>query len=552
MVWLETSYSIPLAVATAALALSALYIWLRSLLPGAKAGALLMLMGTVWMAGFAVEVVGADLSVKAFGDKLQFSAMAAVSVIWLVYVFQFAGLEKWITRRNLVLLSLIPAAVIGLAFTNSYHGLIWGHIALSNGEPTILYKTHNIGYWGFLVYSYVVVLFGSVQLIQVLLHSRHLYREQGKMLFFAAFVPLFGGILYMYGINPLMPFSLGRMAVTVVVLIMAWGIARMKLEDIAPVVHGTIIESMSDSVIVLDGQNRIRDLNPSARQLLECTSDVSGQPIEAVWPGSIDFIDMIREGETKEITVDVENEQRTYDMRSSSLVDWRGRITHRIIVARDITERRKAEEQIKASLREKEVLLQEIHHRVKNNLQIVSSLLNLQSSYIKDKKYANMFKESRNRIQTMALIHEKLYKSENLAEIDFREYVRTLISVLFHSHGVTTHKVEPKIEIEDVLLSVDTAIPCGLIINELVSNCLKHAFPGDRKGEITIGLRAVNGALELLVSDNGVGLPDDIDFKNTETLGLRLVTILAEDQLKGKILVDRRNGTAFRITFERY
>ena len=201
------------------------------------------------------------------------------------------------------------------------------------------------------------------------------------------------------------------------------------------------------------------------------------------------------------------------------------------------------------SLREKEVLLREIHHRVKNNMQIILSLLSLQSAYIKDEKLQDAFRESRDRIQTMALIHEKLYQSEDLANINFKEYIRTLANGLFQSYGALSDKVKLKIDVGDISLGINTAIPCGLIINELVSNALKHAFPDGREGEIRIAFHARGERTELVVSDNGVGIPDDVGFINAGTLGLRLVTILAEDQLNGKVTLNRHKGTEFKITF---
>jgi len=224
----------------------------------------------------------------------------------------------------------------------------------------------------------------------------------------------------------------------------------------------------------------------------------------------------------------------------------------------ELTERKRAEEQIKASLREKELLLKEIHHRVKNNLQVVSSLLDFQSEYIEDKQALDVFKESQNRVRSMALVHEQLYQSEGLARIDFAEYVQDLTAHLFRSYGVNWDVVSLKINVGNVLLGVDTAIPCGLIIGELVSNSLKYAFPGGRacsersesKGEIRIDLHSDDDKLTLIVSDNGVGFPEDLDFPKTETLGLRLVNMLTR-QLKGTIELDRSGGTAFKITFAR-
>lgn len=218
-------------------------------------------------------------------------------------------------------------------------------------------------------------------------------------------------------------------------------------------------------------------------------------------------------------------------------------------ISEDITERKRVEEQIKQSLKEKEVLLQEIHHRVKNNMQIISSLLNLQSRSITDNYMRTMFKESQNRIQSMALIHEKLYKSTDLASIDFKEYITGLVDSLTRSYYDVRGRVGVTMDVEDVFLGVDHAIPCGLIVNELVSNALKHAFPGERKGEITISLHKHDDTVDLAVSDNGVGIPEDIDFQSTQSLGLRLVIILAEDQLNGEVTLDRTEGTEVRFTF---
>ncbi len=217
----------------------------------------------------------------------------------------------------------------------------------------------------------------------------------------------------------------------------------------------------------------------------------------------------------------------------------------RLVLMQDVTERRVAEERIRLSLKEKEVLLKEVHHRVKNNLQIISSLLNLQSKYIKDDQALEMFKESRNRIRSMTLIHEKLYRSKDLANIDVAEYIQNLSSNLFRSYSAG--RVSLKTQVDDILLGIDTAIPCGLIINELVSNSLKHAFP-EKQGEIFVDLHRDDGRFTLIVRDNGVGLPESVDFRNTDSLGLQLVCTLT-DQLDGAIELNRTGGTEFKITF---
>jgi len=216
----------------------------------------------------------------------------------------------------------------------------------------------------------------------------------------------------------------------------------------------------------------------------------------------------------------------------------------------EITVRKRYEEHLKESLREKEILLKEVHHRVKNNMQVISSLLMLQEDSSEDGKIIEMLKDSQNRISSMALIHERLYLSGTLSKVDLKEYVDDLVSGLFQSYGVSESRVALNINVENVLFGIDSAIPCGLVINELVSNSLKHAFPGDKNGEIKIFLRLMDeNMIELVVGDNGIGVPEDMDIRKTRSLGLYLVTLLVENQLHGEITLNRERGVEFLIKF---
>ncbi|NET27475.1 MAG: PAS domain S-box protein [Okeania sp. SIO1I7] len=220
-------------------------------------------------------------------------------------------------------------------------------------------------------------------------------------------------------------------------------------------------------------------------------------------------------------------------------------------VIRDITQRKRHEEQMKESLAEKEVLLKEIHHRVKNNLQVISSLLRLQSRYIQDEIILEMLKESQNRVRSMALVHEHLYQSKDLSKVNFTEYISSLAAHLFQAYAVKARGVKLNINVIPVCLNIDTVIPCGLIINELVSNSLKYAFPEEFQGEIFIefdyGDHDQNQFI-LKVADNGISFIQDLDYKKSGSLGLRLVCSLVR-QLKGKIELINQVGTVFKITF---
>jgi len=207
------------------------------------------------------------------------------------------------------------------------------------------------------------------------------------------------------------------------------------------------------------------------------------------------------------------------------------------------------DEALRESLKERETLLKEIHHRVKNNMQIVSSLLSMQAAQATEPETVDMLNECQRRITSMALIHEKLYRSDSFTDINFADYVESLTDELLRMNRVDPNTVRITKDIENVQFDVDTAIPCALIVNELVSNCLKHAHLDARTGEIAIALHRINGTYELTVADNGVGFPADLDFQTTDSLGMQLVTALV-NQLDGTITLDRAKGTTFSITFE--
>ncbi len=206
---------------------------------------------------------------------------------------------------------------------------------------------------------------------------------------------------------------------------------------------------------------------------------------------------------------------------------------------------------VEASLREKEVLLKEIHHRVKNNLQVTSSLLKLQAARLTDESARAMLRDSQDRVRAMALAHEMLYRSRDLSTVDFGEYGRSLVTHLSRSYGVRTSQITLRVQIERVFLGLDVAVPLGLIINELITNSIKHAFPGERKGEIFLGLRAPSDSTyELTVSDDGVGMAQSVDLAHADTLGLQLVHTLT-DQLEGHVELQADVGTELRIAFPR-
>ncbi|HJV36451.1 PAS domain S-box protein [Geomonas sp.] len=232
---------------------------------------------------------------------------------------------------------------------------------------------------------------------------------------------------------------------------------------------------------------------------------------------------------------------------AAPLRDAAGKVTTAVVVMDDITERKQAEERVKASLHEKEVLLKEIHHRVKNNLQVISSLLSLQAGGSRDQTVREVLNEVSFRVRSMALVHEKLYQSTDLAHIDFAEYLKSLLAFIWRAHGSGTAGIRLNLDLEPVYFPVDTAVPCGLIVNELAGNALKHAFRGRADGEVTVSLSKVGaGGVRLGVTDNGSGLPAGLQWREANSLGLKLVQMLA-GQLDAVVEVESGQGTSFRI-----
>jgi PAS domain S-box-containing protein len=325
--------------------------------------------------------------------------------------------------------------------------------------------------------------------------------------------------------------------------------------------YRTTIDSMRDAIHVVNSDLQLILFNKAIKQWnrkLGLPTDMIGKSIFEVFP----FLsDRVRDEYEKvldagKILITEEKTKigdREFVTESRKIPVFEGnRITKIITIIKDITDRKKAEGKIKQSLREKEALLREIHHRVKNNLQIISSLLKLQAGRVNDDYVKKVYQESNNRITAMALVHEILYQSEDLAEIDLNQYIIHIAKNILKVFGTYSKHIDFKTEGDMINLGINQAVPIGLVLNEIISNSLKHAFPDAQKGEIKIRSHLLeNNEIELVVSDNGRGLPDYVDHRNTKTLGLKLITGLIEEQIKGTLVLSRNSGTQYAIRFKR-
>ncbi len=323
----------------------------------------------------------------------------------------------------------------------------------------------------------------------------------------------------------------------------------------AAVAADEIVSTMSNFLIMLDHDKNIVTINNATIELLGYTKqELIGKPIEYLFANQSQDNNKKLFNTNSESIINFETSLRSkYNefipvlLSKSVIKNENGNIIGIVCIGNNIVEIKDAKDKIKASLEEKELLLRELHHRVKNNLQIILSLINLQSNGIQNQEDLEIFRESQSRVKSMAIIHEKLYQSADFASINFEEYIKSLVSYLLSYYS--TNSVRAEIDVDnDIVLNMDTAVPCGLIINELVTNSIKFAFIGRATGKIYVKLHSVDGFFTLIVGDDGIGLPPDVDIENPQKLGLQLVNTLT-DQLEGKIDFNRENGTEFKIKF---
>ncbi|MEW6010236.1 MAG: histidine kinase dimerization/phosphoacceptor domain -containing protein [Euryarchaeota archaeon] len=396
------------------------------------------------------------------------------------------------------------------------------------------------------------------------LKSYHIKRLQAKYIFTGLYLPLIVSLISDL-VLPATSLRVPEMTMamsTVGITFISYGIWKHKFPALtSAVVADKIVSTMSNFLLILDQNRDILTLNQAAADILEYEEqELVGKQGDIIFAQKNGLASLLKSTIDSDLSslnslINKESQLKTKKgeiipviLSLSPIVDENSGLMGIVCIGSDIKDLKKAEDKIRTSLEEKEVLLQEVHHRVKNNLQIISSLLNLQSRYIQDEGDLELFRDSQSRVKSMAIIHEKLYKSNDFAHVDFKEYISSLTAYLFHYYSIDPDIIKLEVEVDNLMLSMDTAIPCGLIINELVSNSLKYAFPPGREGKVSIKLQSKNDQFLLEVADDGVGLPENLDFKKSESLGLRLVLSLTS-QINGNIKLIDDSGTKYEINF---
>jgi PAS domain S-box-containing protein len=458
------------------------------------------------------------------------------------------------------------------------------------------------------IFGWIVICFLYMANVLLFTYFKRKITINEKKQLTSLFIGFFSVLALTLGANVLSPFvhltifPLTSLALASFSIIVAFAMMNYRMMRISLVeAKDVVMETMADSLVVVDENETIVHVNKSAAIILGYREkEVIGLPLHQIIKTQEMkdrvlnlpmFSPLNEKGKVKDVEINFLTKQGsivTMDVSASLILNETKRCEGTVIVARDLTETKKliselavaknfletkveertrelykanlelqnevatrkgAEGHLRRSLQEKEFLLKEIHHRVKNNLQVISSILDLQAGSIADPHTLTVFKESQNRIRSMSLVHEQLYQSDDFAKIDFERYLQRLTSNLFYTLGYTNQDIRLQIQAPNISLSIDDSISCGFIITELITNSFKHGFPDGGTGTITIHFEKTDeGIFQLAVRDDGIGFPKNMDFRNTKTLGLQLVNILT-NQLKGTITLDRGCGTSFTIRF---
>lgn len=508
----------------------------------------LMLSVFFWCLGSAMEFFSVEIWSKIFWIKISYLGIATAAPLWLILMLEYGRYTKYLKHTYIGLLFLIPIIVLIMTITNQWHGLLWPSITPSSSQPgALLIYEHGPVFWTNIIYSFIMVLTGIVILIRMLINFSPMYRLQISLLVLSGAMPLISSALYTTKVIPIPGLDVTPFGLTIAGVLIALSIFKFQFLDILPIAHKILFKNMVNGVLVFDDNDNLIEIN-SAANLIGISRDDVGKNFADVL-GRFPKLESIYKTHQSESEIFLEDPVNLWiQVQITPIYHGKNVSQGHLLIIQDISKRKNIENELKKSLEEKDLMMKEIHHRVKNNLTIIQSLLQLQSNYITDNNALNIFRESQNRVKSMAIIHQRLYKYGDIAKIDFSDYPRTLALAIFRSYGKDANEIKLNVNVDNIKLDIDTAIPLGLILNELISNSLKHAFPEGKSGQLTVKFHLKDDKYTLTVSDNGISIPEELNYEKSDSLGLKLVYSLA-NQIGAEVKLDTANGTKFEITF---
>lgn len=573
-------YVLPLIIAVVTQGILAFYAWRHRRTPGAKSFALLMVALCVWSVGYILELLsGANLPLKVFWASGKYLGVVLTPLAWFTFATEYTGRETWLTPRRLTLLSIVPLLTFILAMTNGVHNLVWSQEQVVAAGPFLALKVaFGPWFWVHTAYSYLLLLLGAILLVQALLHRPHLYQGQMTGLLLGMAAPWLGNAISIFDLNPIPDLDLTPLAFTVTGLMLAWSLFRFRLLDLAPVARETVVESMSDGMIVLDVQAQVVDINPAAQQMIGApASQVIGRKAANVFGARPDLVERYRH--VTDARDEIEGNGEYYELRLSPLKNRRGNIIGRVIILRNITERKQAEtalalarDQALEASRLKSELMSRVSHELRTPLGVIlgyAEMLRYGSDSQLDEwqqKAVGEIIDSTNGLT--GLVNELLdqiqldaravkLRIEPFAPQELLRKVEAQMAILAHNKGLAFVTIlAPDLP---ATLSGDEARLRQILIN-LIGNAIKFT----RTGTIRIRLYCLDAehwAIE--VTDTGPGIPKEaqqyifepfrqVDGSITREhggtgLGLSIVKHLT-DLLGGQVMLESQIGQGSTFT----
>jgi len=533
-----------------------IYLWRifwkkKKIIPG-RTLSLMMFSVSVWAFGCALALQSGTLEGTYFWERFKYIGLLSVPSIWYIFSLQWTGHTRKISRRFRVFLIGTPLFLLAAVLSDPLHHLVWTEFEPIFLGPFLFDRVvHGPAWWLLWIFSSFLIIAGLALFINAIISLSRIYTKQARILLFGTLLPWITNAMFALDLTPLV-IDITPAVFIISCLIYIQGLKRFRMIDIIPAARERIFDQMQDPVFVLDMEDRILDMNQAATALNpRDEKPMLGSLIQDTLFWKRSLLEKVPRIESSSLEIPFRNgsEEKIFEMNIDPLKRRGGQVTGHALILHDITYRKKTENKLQAALTEKEILLKEVHHRVKNNMQIVVSLLRLQSTQIDDENLKQLFRSSEDRIRTMALIHERLYKTENFTEIDLSQFIDSLVSHMQRLNLREVNPIQMDLTLNPVTIGITKAVPCGLIFQEILSNIYRHAFPDDRSGKIRIVLNSrPDGTVELLIEDNGIGIPESFDIEKSDSLGLQLIVDLVH-QIKGDLNIGRKEGTHFHITF---
>ena len=469
--------------------------WLRTR-PGATPLLFLAMAAAIWALGYALEIVGSDLFTKVFWGKVQYLGIAGVPLAWMSYAMQYTDRGAWLTRRRVIGLLIIPGITLMLAFTNEAHGLIWRETYLDDTAPFLaLGLEHGAFFWVYWIYSQILILIGTVLVILALIQRPHVYRKQAAVLLIAVLIPWISNGAYIAGLTPIPQLDLTPFAFTMSAIAMTWGISQFHLVDLSPIAREMVMENMRDGVVVLDGDNRIADMNPAAERLLGTPlKDVLGKGATKPLSEFPELLERLHRlsPEQEKLVVHGGPESKYFELRISALKTKQGQINGRLVVIQDITEFVQARDQALEASHLKSQLLARISHELRTPLGAILGFAEL----LQDGSYGPLQKEQ---TEVIAEIIESTYDLTTMVNelLDEAQFEARSIQLQLAPFNVLElmHKVEMKM---------------GIRLRQILVNLIGNAIKFTPKGKVFVKFYCADEqhwAME--VSDTGPGIPEE-------------------------------------------